>query len=206
MGPGPPVISSDVAPDDVEPAGNGTAGSSTAGPVANPKQVKGGRRRWPRRTIIGVSILVVLALILGGATWFYLGYKLGQIPRVTVKHLVKEKPNGAPINILLVGSDSRSFVGNNKKLQQQVGNPAVQTGQRSDVIILVRIAPKTKGIEMLSIPRDTWVPIAGTGGSNRINAAFNNGPERPRRRRSSRTFTSPSTTLWKRTSPASPAW
>jgi LCP family protein required for cell wall assembly len=29
---------------------------------------------------------------------------------------------------------------------------------------------------MLSIPRDTWVPIAGTSGSNKINAAFNNGP------------------------------
>jgi len=89
---------------------------------------------------------------------------------------VTEKPNGAPINILLVGSDSRAFVGNNKKLQQQNGNPAVQTGQRSDVIIIVRLAPKTKGIEMLSIPRDTWVPIPGTGGSNRINASFNSGP------------------------------
>ena len=29
---------------------------------------------------------------------------------------------------------------------------------------------------MLSIPRDTYVPIPGTGSSNRINAAFNSGP------------------------------
>jgi LCP family protein required for cell wall assembly len=50
------------------------------------------------------------------------------------------------------------------------------TGQRSDVIIVVRLVPKTTGIEMLSIPRDTWVPIAGTGTSNRINAALNTGP------------------------------
>ena len=40
----------------------------------------------------------------------------------------------------------------------------------------MRLVPKTRQIEMLSIPRDTYVPIPGTGGSNRINAAFNNGP------------------------------
>lgn len=154
-----------------EPPGEDAADAATS-----LEPMKGRRRRWPRRTLIGVSILVVIALILGGAAWFYLGYRLNQIPRVAVKHLVTEKPNGAPINILLVGSDSRAFVGNNKKLQQQNGNPAVQTGQRSDVIIIVRLAPKTKGIEMLSIPRDTWVPIPGTGGSNRINASFNSGP------------------------------
>ncbi len=169
-----------MAPLNPDPTGAGVAddpsGASPAGAVTASRQKEGRRRRWPRRTLIGVSVVVVLALILGGATWFYLGYRLNQIPRVIVKHLVHEKPNGAPINILLVGSDSRVFVGNNKKLQQQDGNPAVQTGQRSDVIIIVRLAPKTKGIEMLSIPRDTWVPIPGTGGSNKINASFNSGP------------------------------
>jgi LCP family protein required for cell wall assembly len=40
----------------------------------------------------------------------------------------------------------------------------------------MRLVPKTRQIEMLSIPRDTYVPIPGTGGSNRVNAAFNTGP------------------------------
>ena len=49
-------------------------------------------------------------------------------------------------------------------------------GQRSDVIILVRGVPAAHKIEMLSIPRDTWVTIPGNveyiSGQNRINAAF----------------------------------
>jgi LCP family protein required for cell wall assembly len=133
------------------------------------------RRRWPRRALISVSVLVVPALVLGGAGWFYVNYQLGKITRIHVSHLVTAKP-GQPMNILLIGSDSRSFVGDNQKLASEVGSGSLVTGQRSDVIIVVRLVPKTTGIEMLSIPRDTWVPIAGTGTSNRINAALNTGP------------------------------
>ena len=129
-----------------------------------------------KRSVIGVSVVLALALALGGAGWFYLNYRIGQVTKIKgVKHLVKEKP-GQPINILLVGSDSRAFVGTNSSLVQALGNPSIQTGQRSDVIIILRLVPATKGLEMLSIPRDTFVPIAGTTGENRINAAFNYGP------------------------------
>ncbi len=41
---------------------------------------------------------------------------------------------------------------------------------RSDTIILMSARPLTGQIDMLSIPRDLWVPIAGYG-ENRINAA-----------------------------------
>ena len=44
------------------------------------------------------------------------------------------------------------------------------------MIIVARLVARTRQIEMLSIPRDTYVPIQGTGGSNRINSAFNTGP------------------------------
>jgi LCP family protein required for cell wall assembly len=133
------------------------------------------RPRWPRRALISVSVLLVPALVLGGAGWFYVNYQLGKITRIHVSHLVTAKP-GQPMNILLIGSDSRSFVGDNQKLASEVGSGSWVTGQRSDVIIVVRLVPKTTGIEMLSIPRDTWVPIAGAGTSNRINAALNTGP------------------------------
>lgn len=135
------------------------------------------RRRWRRRIFIGLAVFLAVALGLGAAGWFYLNYRLNRITKVTIPSLTPPpaKP-GAPINILLVGSDSRAYVGNSKKLAHEVGSAATVTGQRSDVIIIVRLAPQSKGIEMLSIPRDTWVPIPGTGGSNRINASFNAGP------------------------------
>jgi len=124
---------------------------------------------------VGVSVVVALALLLGGAGWFYLNYRLGQIQKVTVKGEAKEVP-GKPINILLVGSDSRACVANNASAKSHVDNGTPVTGQRSDVLIILRLVPADKTAEMLSIPRDTFVPIAGTTSENRINAAFNTGP------------------------------
>ncbi len=124
--------------------------------------------------LIGVSILLVLVLIGGVGGWFYVNSVLSSIKRFQVQTVTQET-SGAPIDILLVGSDSRAFVAGPGQVSA-FGNAATQTGQRSDVIIVVRLVPDTRQIEMLSIPRDTYVPIPGSGGSNRINAAFNTGP------------------------------
>ena len=131
-------------------------------------------RRWPKRVLVGVSIVVVLAVLGGVGGWFYLNSVLGSIKRVEVS-TVTAQTSGSPIDILLVGSDSRAFVDGSGQASA-FGSATTQTGQRSDVIVVVRLVPKTRQIEMLSIPRDTYVPIPGTGGSNRINAAFNSGP------------------------------
>jgi LCP family protein required for cell wall assembly len=84
------------------------------------------------------------------------------------------------MNVLLIGSDSRA--GPN----QQFG--AGITGQRSDTIIVLHIAPDEHNVVALSIPRDSVVPIlscpreAGTAGqaaqpgqAEQINATFANG-------------------------------
>jgi len=131
-------------------------------------------RRWPKRLLIGVSILVVLAVVGGVGGWFYINSVLGSIKKISVPSVTSQS-SGAPIDILLVGSDSRQFVDTPGEASS-FGSPATQTGQRADVIIVARLDTKTHQIEMLSIPRDTYVPIPGTGGSNKINAAFNTGP------------------------------
>ena len=115
-------------------------------------------------------------VLLGGAGgWLYVTSVLNSIKRFSVASITLET-SGGPVDILLVGSDSRAFVDGPGQVAS-FGSPTAQTGQRSDVIIVVRLVPRTRQIEMLSIPRDTYVPIAGTGGSNRVNAAFNSGPE-----------------------------
>jgi LCP family protein required for cell wall assembly len=123
---------------------------------------------------IGVAILLILALIGGVGGWFYVNSVLGSIKRVPVPTITPET-SGSPIDILLVGSDSRAFVDSSGQASS-FGSATSLSGQRSDVIIIVRLVPSTRQIEMLSIPRDTYVPIPGTGGSNRVNAAFNTGP------------------------------
>ncbi|MDY7084559.1 MAG: LCP family protein [Actinomycetota bacterium] len=67
-----------------------------------------------------------------------------------------------PMNLLLIGSDSRTS-----------GEPG---DGRSDVVILVHIPKSTKQAYVISIPRDTYLPIAtaegGRGSRNKVNAAF----------------------------------
>jgi len=119
--------------------------------------------------------VVVLAVVGGVGGWFYVNSVLGSIKRFPVPAATPES-SGKPIDILLVGSDSRAFVEGSGEASA-FGSASTQTGQRSDVIILVRLDAATRQVEMLSIPRDTYVPIPGTGGSNRVNAAFNTGPD-----------------------------
>jgi LCP family protein required for cell wall assembly len=115
-----------------------------------------------------------LFVLAGVGGWFYVNSVLGSIKRFKAPTLTAETA-GAPIDILLVGSDSRAFV-TEPGQAASFGSSATQSGQRSDVIVVLRLVPKTHQVEMLSIPRDTYVPIPGSGGSNRVNAAFNTGP------------------------------
>lgn len=126
--------------------------------------------------MIGVSVLLVLVMALGAGGWIYINYRFGQVAKVPVGGLKHEAKPGQPLNILLVGSDSRTFC-TTAACQAHFGNQSNAGGQRSDVIIILRLVPANRTAEMLSIPRDTWVTLADSGGeSNRINAAFNYGP------------------------------
>ena len=72
----------------------------------------------------------------------------------------------APVNILVLGSDSRI----------SAGDPtAWEAGaQRTDAIMLVHLAADRKSAAAISIPRDSWVPIPGHGEA-KVNAAFSFG-------------------------------
>lgn len=85
---------------------------------------------------------------------------------------------GEAENYLLVGSDSREGIDEATGESQLTGSEADVTGRRSDTIMILR-RDEDGGASLLSIPRDLWVPIAGTGGNEgKINSAYNEGPER----------------------------
>lgn len=65
-----------------------------------------------------------------------------------------------PFTILLVGVDKRA--------------EAVTEGVRSDTLILVRINPQGNWATMLSIPRDSIVPLP-SGAYGKVNSAFSYG-------------------------------
>jgi LCP family protein required for cell wall assembly len=85
-----------------------------------------------------------------------------------------ESTGGAPINFLIVGSDSRDVVDRSdadaSAFLNEVG--ADQTGQRADTIMIARVDPTAKTVDLLSFPRDLWLPIMPGGSSQRINTAY----------------------------------
>ncbi|MDQ1355747.1 MAG: hypothetical protein QOG44_120 [Acidimicrobiaceae bacterium] len=133
-------------------------------------------RRWPRRLLIGVNVVVAMMLIAAGTVYGYANWRYGQISRIVLPHLRgANTPPGAPMTILVIGSDSRaSDKGTDAK---QFGSATQVGGQRSDTIMVVHVDPATTTATMMSIPRDLWVPIPGKNYSQRINTTFDTGPD-----------------------------
>jgi LCP family protein required for cell wall assembly len=74
---------------------------------------------------------------------------------------------GQPLNILVMGTDSREILGT-----EEYGNPEEFDGARSDTTILIHIAPDRKSATAVSIPRDTIVDIPSC-------PRYVNGPSEP---------------------------
>jgi polyisoprenyl-teichoic acid--peptidoglycan teichoic acid transferase len=127
------------------------------------------RARRRRRVLVALVAALVVAIAGVGGSYGYARMRFGQIASVDVPSLKAQPAAGKPFNLLMVGSDTRQGL----DAGAQFGDVA---GQRADVLILVHIIPATHAARLLSIPRDLYVPIAGTDGSAKINAAFVKGP------------------------------
>jgi LCP family protein required for cell wall assembly len=134
------------------------------------------RRTWPQRALISFNIcLIVISLLTAGTLAYFYG-KVSSIGRVEVGNALtpvdESLPQGAE-NILIVGTDSAE--GLDPKDPVLIGRPG---GLRSDTILVLRIDPASDHAQLLSLPRDLYLPIAGTRGSDRINVAIQDGPRR----------------------------
>ncbi|GAA4867407.1 LCP family protein [Serinicoccus chungangensis] len=85
-----------------------------------------------------------------------------EVPRSEFVATSPERPAeaGEAMNFLIIGSDSRDL--------------SVERG-RSDVIVLMHINDERDRVDLIHFPRDLFVPIAGTGGSSKINASYSYG-------------------------------
>jgi LCP family protein required for cell wall assembly len=142
--------------DDESTGGLSLPPAPSNGPVTRPRT----RRRIKTSTAILASLAVLLAVVVGGGVLaVYLKYRAAWdgIARVDVSgdlHAASRPPADPNAeNILLIGSDTRVGVNG------QIGGTAGIEGARSDTIILVHIAPGAHSMEVVSIPRDSVVPI-----------------------------------------------
>ena len=153
---GRPVVAPPQGP------GGPVAPGGTGGPDSPSRRPRG---RHPVRTVLRV----LLALVLLAAIWLVAvpAYAWSQVERVDDTPSGKRPGNQPGETFLLVGSDSRE--GLSKAEQKKLGTGSVG-GQRTDTIMLVYSPPTGKPV-LISLPRDSYVPIPGHG-SNKINAAY----------------------------------
>lgn len=118
------------------------------------------RRRWGRILLV---ILVAL-LIVAVAGYFYLDSRL---KREDVLGEYSGRPADTPgTNWLIVGSDSRAGLTRADRRRLATGKAA---GRRTDSMMLLHSG--AGGTTLVSLPRDSFVPIPGYN-PNKLNAAF----------------------------------
>jgi LCP family protein required for cell wall assembly len=158
-------------------AANGPAAEGTAFPAElarkpgrappgkRPRRPRRPRRRWfggrystASVALGGLAGLLALVLVAGSLT-IYAKYRAvwDSITKVDVSSDLRSSslppPDPNALNLLLIGSDSRS--GENGV----IGGSTGISGARSDTVMLVHIAPGERQVDVISFPRDTVVPI-----------------------------------------------
>jgi LCP family protein required for cell wall assembly len=170
-GPGGRLGSGSAWPE--QPPSRGRPGGP-GGPGGPGRAGRAGGRRWlrPRRIIAMIALLVVVIIIGSVGMYFYVNSKLHESD-VLVDY------NGRPVasagtNWLIAGSDTRQGLTRAQERQLATGSLSAAAGQRSDTILILHIPSGGGRPVLVSIPRDSYVPIPGYG-SSKINAAFDLG-------------------------------
>jgi LCP family protein required for cell wall assembly len=126
-----------------------------AGRRAASRSARRGSRARGRRIVARISVVLTFILV-AAVLSAYAEYRnvWDSIHHVQVTDLGHRPPQYTDaLNILLIGSDSRQ--GANRKF----GESLADGGQRSDTVIVLHISPGRKRVVVMSIPRDSVVPI-----------------------------------------------
>lgn len=116
--------------------------------------VNGGSSRLRRIGLIAaiaVGVLAVIAVTLG-ATLFTVAES--NLDRVDLPALAERTSDREPMNVLVVGSDSREGLSDEQIERYNLGE---FDGQRSDTVILVSVTSERDHVSVVSFPRDLLV-------------------------------------------------
>ncbi|WP_246092026.1 LCP family protein [Oryzihumus leptocrescens] len=114
--------------------------------------------------------MVLLAWI--GALAWAANTAWGHVVKVNAVPAVSDRPAaGSGRNYVLVGSDSRAGLSAAERKALATGTAE---GGRTDTIMLLHIPGNSQKPTLVSLPRDSYVPIRGHG-RNKINAAYSFG-------------------------------
>ncbi|MDJ1370031.1 LCP family protein [Gulosibacter molinativorax] len=127
--------------------------------------------RGKKIALISLASVLVLLLVAVGLLWWHVQSKLNEIETIENafpdENLRPDAFDGdeAPLNILLLGSDSR---------EDSSDSLLTDLGSRADTIMVAHISGDRESIQLMSIMRDSYVEIPGHG-EMKINAALSLG-------------------------------
>ncbi len=163
-----------------DPSGPGRRSGPAGKPTATPRPLNyhAARRRFMRQVatsqrarrqrfvLMTVGALSLVTLLIACSAWVvttYVSAGLGRLDAGT-----SGTPSSGPVNILVVGIDTRGDLTHREEVRLHVGN---DVGTNTDTMMLVHIPADHASVQVVSLPRDSWVNIPGHG-MNKINAAY----------------------------------
>jgi LCP family protein required for cell wall assembly len=127
----------------------------------------------PARALRAIAVTMALAVVLGtGVAWSRIRSFESGINHISSPALGEGGEDGA-IDILLVGSDSRTDAHGNPLSQDELATLRAgnDVSTNTDTIILIRIPNNGKSATAISIPRDSYVEAPGLG-KMKINGVY----------------------------------
>jgi LCP family protein required for cell wall assembly len=113
------------------------------------------------------GVLSALVLLVAGSAWGLTSYINGHLGRVNAG--TSGTPSSGPLNIVVAGLDERAGLTQHQQALLHVG--ANQGETDTDTLMLVHVPASHRYVQVVSLPRDSWVNIPGHG-MNKINAAL----------------------------------
>jgi LCP family protein required for cell wall assembly len=130
-------------------------------------QIEAGRRARQQRLLLTVAGTVsALVLVVASSAWGFTSYIADRLDRISAG--TTGTPSSGPLNILVAGVDIRAGLTPRQEALLHVGH---DISDNSDSLMLVHVPASHAYVQVVSIPRDSWVNIPGHG-MNKINAAI----------------------------------
>lgn len=126
-------------------------------------------RRWLRPRPIALALAVIVSLAIIGTVAMYFSLDSNLVKKNVLVNYSGRPLQGQGTNWLITGSDSRQ--GLTDKQIRKLSTGFDIGGQRSDTIMVLHIPSGGGHPVLISIPRDSYVPIPGFG-QNKVNAAY----------------------------------
>ncbi len=127
------------------------------------------RRTWGQRLVLALNVFIALGLVTAAVALLRYDNEVSQINRISGRGTLAAAEGPAePLNFLVVGVDNAEGL----DPDDPVLRGRSEASLLSDTIMLVRLDPAENRAWLMSIPRDLWVPIAGTGAMGKINSAL----------------------------------